>query len=466
MSDQVLTAAAVDLGASHGRVVRGTIGPDQLETAVVHEFVNQPRQHAGHLRWNVDALLAGTVDGLRQAGAVESIGIDSWAVDYGLLDADGQLLGDPVSYRDARTDGVMDRLRAELGDKRVYDVTGLQFLPFNTLYQLAAEPPELLTRASTLLLIPDLIVHRLTGVLGAERTNASTTQFYDVNTGTWANELLDAVGVPAGLLPDIHDPGRSHGRLRDRIRDHIGDEGGAVARAVGSHDTASAVVAVPARNPNFAYISCGTWSLVGVELPAPVISEDGRAANFTNEVGVDGTIRYLRNVMGMWPLQECLREWPDAELSSLLDEAARLPLRAVIDAEDPALIPPGGMAERIRGICRRAGQPIPDTRAEVVRCVLDSLAAGHAKAIENAGRLSGQPIEVVHMVGGGSRNDLLAQLTADATGRTVIAGPAEATALGNLITQAWSAGVLSSIEEARALIARTQPLTRFTPQPR
>lgn len=465
MTDRVLTAAAVDLGASHGRVVLGSIGPDRLDTMVVHDFVNQPRQHRGHLRWDLDALLDGTIEGLAACDGLESIGVDSWAVDYGLLDADGRLLRDPVSYRDGRTDGVMDRLRSELGDKRIYDVTGLQFLPFNTLYQLASEQPDALDRADTLLLIPDLVVHRLTGAVGAERTNASTTQFYDATAGTWANDLLDAAGLPKGLLPDIHDPGTSRGRLLRLVRDRIGDNGSAEVRAIGSHDTASAVAAVPAEGADFAYISCGTWSLVGVELREPVISEDGRVANFTNEVGVNGTIRYLRNVMGLWPLQECLREWPGAELGVLLNEAAALPRRAVIDAEDADLIPPGGMPDRIRDICRRSDQPVPESRGEIVRCILDSLAVGHAKAVDDAERLSGQPVDVVHMVGGGSRNELLAQLTAEAAGRPVIAGPAEATALGNLVVQAWSAGVIASIADARALIARTQPLRRYTPRP-
>lgn len=471
-SGDELVAAAVDLGASSGRVVVGRIGPDRLSAEVVHRFENRPVRRDRRLTWDFDALMTGVVDGLRQAvavsGGLDSVGVDAWAVDYGLLDAGGRLLGPPMHYRDDRTAGAMERARARLGDDRLYGVTGVQFLPFNTLYQLMAEDPGRLAAASTLLMVPDLVVHVLTGAVGAERTNASTTQFYDVGRGEWAGDLLSDLGLPTHLLPGLHDPGARRGSLLRPVRERIGDDGRAVVRAVASHDTASAVAAVPAGDKRFAYISCGTWSLVGVELDAPVRTAASRAANFTNEVGVDATVRFLRNVMGLWPLQECLRHWAErggpSDLTALLAAAEREPARrSVIDAEAPELLPPGDMPARIAALCRSAGQPVPASPAAFVRCILDSLAIGHARAVRAAQELSGQEIEVIHLVGGGARNRLLAQLTADAAGLPVIAGPVEATALGNLLVQARSAGVLGSSDEARALVAATHPVERFEP---
>jgi rhamnulokinase len=468
---ETFAAAAVDLGASSGRVVLGRVGADRLDAEVVHRFGNEPRRDAT-LRWDIDALLDGALDGLAAAlaadGSLESVGVDSWAVDYGLLDADGRLLGAPVHYRDSRTDGIMDAVRSRIGDQRMYGITGLQFLPFNTVYQLLAEDHAQLRQAATLLMVPDLLTHALTGAVGAERTNASTTQMYDVSLGTWATELLDELDLPARILPDIHEPGTERGYLLPRVRERVGDPGRIQVRAAASHDTASAVAAVPATGENFAYISCGTWSLVGVELDRPVLSAESAAANFTNEVGVDGTIRYLRNVMGLWPLQECLREWEPGDrvnLGGLLDAAGREPpLRSVIDPESAELLPPGDMVARIQKLCAQAGQPVPETKASVTRCILDSLAIGHARTVRDAMRLSGHRADVVHLVGGGAQNRLLAQLTADATGLPVLTGPVEATALGNLVVQARAAGVIGSRADARALIAATQPVERYEPR--
>lgn len=474
MSRTLFSAAAVDLGASSGRVVLGRVGPGRLEAEVVHRFQNQPRADDRRLRWDFEGLLAGVVEGIstaRQAtDELMSVGVDSWAVDYGLLDDDGELLAAPVHYRDSRTDGIMETVRARLGDERLYGITGLQFLPFNTAYQLLAEKPDQLARTATMLLIPDLVVHALTGAVGAERTNASTTQLYDVTAGAWAADLVGELGLPSRILPPIHDPGQPRGPLRSAVRDRVDDDGRIQVRAVASHDTASAVAAVPAVTDRFAYISCGTWSLVGVELDAPVLTAESAAANFTNEIGVDGTIRYLRNVMGLWPLQECLREWSArgdmaVDLDELLDAAAREPaLRSVIDAEAPELVQLGHMAARIRRLCANTGQPVPESAPALVRCILDSLAIGHARTIQDATRLSGRAVDVVHLVGGGSRNRLLAQLTADAAGLPVLAGPAEATALGNVLVQARAAGVLGSRAEARALVAAAQPVQRFQPR--
>ncbi|GAA4146982.1 rhamnulokinase family protein [Actinomadura keratinilytica] len=458
--------AAVDFGASSGRVMAARVGPGTLELAELRRFPNRPVRVAGTLHWDILGLYGNVLDGLRAApSGLVSVGIDSWAVDYGLLDERGALLGNPVHYRDARTDGVMERVRAELGDDHLYQVSGLQFLPFNTVYQLVAESAEVLKRARTLLLIPDLVGYWLTGRIGAERTNASTTGLLDVRTGAWSRPLLDRLGLPAELLPDLREPGDAVGTLRADVAEETGLRADLPVTAVASHDTASAVAAVPASGERFGYISCGTWSLVGVELPEPVLTEASREANFTNEGGVDGTVRYLRNVMGLWPLQECLRAWDSPDLPALLAEAARVPaLRSLIDPDDPEFLPPGGMPERIAAHCRRRGMPEPGTRAETVRCVLDSLALAHRAAIRQAARLSGREVEVVHLVGGGSRNELLCQLTADACGLPVVAGPVEATALGNVLVQARAHGVVGDLAEMRALVAGTQPLRRYEPR--
>jgi sugar (pentulose or hexulose) kinase len=442
--------AAADLGAASGRVIVGEVGADSLELRECHRFPNRPVRTAGTLHWDILGLYQGVLDGLREAGPVDGIGIDSWAVDYGLLDADGALLGNPVHYRDKRTAGAKDNL-ARLGARELYATTGLQFLPFNTIHQLAAEPR--LPIAHRLLLIPDLLAYWLTGEQGAEVTNASTTQLLDVKTRTWATGLMAKAGVDPALFPGLREPGTV-----------IGDADGTPVIAVGSHDTASAVVGVPAEHQRFAYISCGTWSLVGVELDAPVLTEASREANFTNELGVDGTVRYLRNVMGLWLLQECVREW-DGNTADLLEAAARRPRRAVIDPDDPVFLPPGDMPGRIVAACERAGQPVPEDRPAIVRCIVDSLADAHRRAVEDAQALSGTAVDVVHMVGGGTRNSLLCQLTADACGLPVVAGPVEATAIGNVLVQARALGALGGdLTRLRALIRATQPVTRYQPR--
>lgn len=471
-----LHAAAIDLGASSGRVALGRVGPDVLDVCVVHRFANTPVRAYGHLRWDLPALWDGVVTGLREAvraataegGQLTSAGIDSWAVDYGLLDAEGRLLAHPVHYRDDRTDGVMERVREQLGDQHLYDVTGLQFLPFNTLYQLASEDPAQLARARTLLLVPDLLAHRLTGTVGAERSNASTTQLYDVRRHAWATDLAREVGLDPAILPPLHDPGSASGGLLAPLRDAVGDGGALRVVSVASHDTASAVAAVPTTDDRFAYISCGTWSLVGVELERPVLSRASLAANFTNEVGVDGTIRYLRNVTGLWPLQECLRHWSaageGADLEGLLAAAAVEPAgRHTVDLDAADLLAPGDMPARVAATCAAQGRPEPRTPAATVRCVLDSLAVGHARAVADAVALSGREVDTVHLVGGGSRNALLAQLTANACGLPVVAGPVEATAIGSLLVQARAAGVLADRWSARALVAATQPTAVHNP---
>ncbi|MEV0717465.1 rhamnulokinase family protein [Asanoa sp. NPDC050611] len=453
--------AAVDLGASSGRVVVGRLGAGRLDLTTAHRFTNEPVRAGGTLHWDVLSLWAGVLKGLAVAGPVDSVGIDSWAVDYGLLDSSGALLGNPVHYRDGRTDKVWRVVAERLGEERLYATTGLQQLPFNTLYQLAAaaDSPQL-GAARHMLLMPDLIAYWLTGEIGAEETNASTTQLYDVRARGWATGLIADVGLPVGLFPPLRRPGERIGPVRAEL------PYATEVVAVGSHDTASAVVGVPAAGADFAYISCGTWSLVGVELDAPVLTEVSRLANFTNEGGVDGTIRYLRNVMGLWLLQECLRSWGDPDLPALLAAAAEVPaFGAVVDADDPVFLPPGEMPERIAAECRRTGQRPPADRAAVVRCIMDSLALAHRRAVRSAAALSGRDVRVVHLVGGGARNALLCQLTADACGLPVLAGPVEATAVGNVLVQARAGGaVRGDLAALRDLVRATHELRRYEPR--
>jgi len=443
----------------------GKVGPRTLDLTEVHRFANRPVRVGSTLHWDILALYRGILDGLRAAGPVDGIGIDSWAVDYGLLDAGGALMGNPVHYRDERTARGVSEVLAKVPHDALYAATGIQFQPFNTIFQLAAERgTPALAAAKRVLLIPDLIGYWLTGVAGTELTNASTTGLLDPRTGAWARELADAVGVDVGLFPPLRRPGEELGRLLPEVSAEIGYT--ASVYNVGSHDTASAVAGMPASHGGHAaYVCAGTWSLVGLELDAPIRSEASRRANFTNEMGVDGTIRYLRNVTGLWLLQECQRIWEDGDLHELLREAAEVPARrSVVDANDPRFVAPGDMPARIALACEDAGQPVPRTRAETVRCILDSLAEGHRRAIDDAVRLSGRRIDEVHIVGGGANNELLCQLTADACGLPVVAGPVEATALGNILVQARAAGAFDGgLAEMRSLLRATQPLRRYLP---
>ncbi|MEV8553548.1 rhamnulokinase family protein [Streptomyces glaucescens] len=463
--------AAVDLGASGGRVMVGRVGRHELELTEAHRFPNRPVRLPEGLRWDVLALYSAVLDGLRAAGAatggrLDSVGVDSWAVDYGLLDADGALLGNPVHYRNARTEGIAEAVWAAVPAAELYAATGLQYAPFNTLYQLtAARSRAQFAHAKRLLLIPDLMAYWLTGEQGTELTNASTTQLVDPRTGDWSYDVAARLGIDLSLFAPLRRPGDPAGVLRGEVLEETGLTGPVPVTAVGSHDTASAVAAVPADGERFAYICTGTWSLAGLELTAPVLTEESRAANFTNELGLDGTVRYLRNIMGLWLLQECVRAWGEPDLGELLRAAAVGPaLRSVVDAGDPAFLAPGRMPERIAEACRASGQPVPRTPAETTRCILDSLALAHRRAVEDAQRLAGTSADVVHVVGGGVRNALLCQLTADACGLPVVAGPTEAAAFGNVLVQARAHGLVGDRADMRRLLTRTQPLTRYEPR--
>ena len=466
--------AAVDIGASSGRVVAGIPDDDGFRTEIIHRFPNGAQQRDGHLRWNLTGLFAEVECGLQALASIHrdvtSIGIDTWAVDYGLLDAEGRLLAEPVAYRDGRTEAVIDHVDGRLSRQRQYEISGLQFLPFNTLYQLAAEQTaEHWSRVVHAVMLPDLLAYWLTGRLRTEATNASTTGLFDARARAWSAEAFDALGLPLDLFPPLIEPGETLGTITTDVAARTGLPATTTVVAVGTHDTASAVVAVPAPERDIAYVSSGTWSLVGLEMDEPVITDDSRVANFTNEGGVDHRVRFLRNVGGLWLLQESQRQWAidgqEHELSGLLAKAADLPVDGpVIDVDDSAFIAPDDMPTRIQAACRDSGQQVPGTPAEIVRCILDSLAVGYAGTVAEGERLAGRTVSVIHIVGGGCQNALLCQLTADLSGRRVLAGPVEATALGNVMVQARAAGVIEGdLEALRAAVRSGLNLREYRP---
>ncbi len=458
---------AFDLGAESGRAMLGHLTGDRLALTPVHRFANTPARVDGTLRWDVDALWRQ----MRQAltltpEPLTSVGVDTWGCDYALLDADGGLVEPPYHYRDHRTDGVMDRVLTSLDRTRVYETTGVQFLPFNTLFQLAAASdarPSALARAATFLTIPDLFNYRLTGRIANEYTNATTTQCIDARQRTWAVPLIEALGLPRHLFGPIVEPGTVLGPMRETAGGH---EGVAVV-APACHDTGSAVAAV-ATGGDTAFLSSGTWSLLGAEVPAPVITARAAALNFTNEGGVCGTTRLLKNIGGLWLLQACRRDWAaegeDLSYEALAAGADASPaFGAMIDPDHPSFLNPDHMPRAIAAYCRRTSQPVPDTPAHVARTIFESLALTYRMVIEGLEEVSGQSIRQVRVIGGGARNGLLNQLTADVTGRVVLAGPVEATALGNIAMQMLATGCVPSLAAARDIIEQSFPPARYQP---
>jgi rhamnulokinase len=466
--------AAVDLGATSGRVILGHVGPDSLRLQHVLRFPNGPVRAADGLHWNIDELyrsiLAGLRAALREEPDTRSIGVDSWAVDYSLLHG-GKSLGAPFHYRDERTLAAVDEVHALIDPGELYRRNGLQFLTFNTLYQLTADRRSgRLAEADRFLLVPDLINFWLGGQESAERTNASTTGLLGIENAQWDSELIGRLRLPGSIFPELVDAGTGLGGLSAHVLAELGGGERIGLSTVGSHDTASAVVGVPTETEDFAYISCGTWGLVGVELDAPVLTEASRLANFTNEGGVDGRIRYLHNVMGLWLLSESVRTWESEgtaiHLSSLLVEAAAVSaVVPVFDTNDPRFLGPGDMPSRIGEWCGERGIAPPQSRPEFVRSILESLADAFARAVGSAAELSGKRVSVIHIVGGGSQNELLCQLTANRSGLEVVAGPVEATAIGNILIQARTQGLVTgTLESLRALVARSFEQTRYLPR--
>jgi len=470
MTDE-LHVAAVDLGATSGRVMTAVIGPERLEMTEVARFPNGPVRAGDALHWDIEALRGHVMAGLRAALAddpsIASIGIDSWAVDYGLV-ADGELLGAPFHYRDERCAAGVEAVHATVSPAELYAATGLQHLPFNTVFQLAAEGSRL-GEAERFLLIPDLFAWWLTGRAVAEQTNASTTALLDPRTGQWHDGLIERLGFERSLFAPLVAPGDEIGPLTPDTRAALATSADVRVTAVGSHDTASAVVAVPMTRPDAAYISCGTWGLVGLELEHPVMTDAAREANFTNEGGVDGTVRFLHNVTGLWLLSESIRAWEakggPVDLSTLLAHAARITEPVpVFDANDPRLAAPGDMPRRIAEVIAEGGDAVPSSRAAFARSIIESLAVAFAEAVRTAARLAERVVGVIHIVGGGALNALLCQLTADHARLPVLAGPVEATALGNVLVQARALGLGGSLADLRALVARTHPPQRYEPR--
>ena len=465
--------AAVDLGATSGRVMLGHVEDGMLRLEQVARFPNGPVPGPdGGLHWDFTALYRHILDGLAEAfrrePGIASIGIDSWAVDYGLVHG-GELLGEPFHYRDERTVRGVELVHREAPFDELYRRNGLQFLPFNTLYQYAVEPA--LADAEASLLIPDLVAFLLTGTRVAERTNASTTGLVDVPPAGADVELAGRLGIPASVLPPLVDPGAVLGTLHGEARQRVGAPLEVIA--VGSHDTASAVVAVPLSTPDAAYISCGTWGLVGVELDEPVVSDAAREANFTNEGGVDGRVRFLHNVTGLWLLSEAVRTW-EAEDGAAIDLPALLADAAdvtgdipLFDANDPRLSAPGDMPARIAAVIAETGTAVPETREAFARSIVESIAQAFADAVATAARLTGRDIDVIHIVGGGALNRLLCQATADRSGLPVLAGPVEATALGNVLVQARAHGWFgpgATLEDLRQVVAASVSPERYEPR--
>jgi rhamnulokinase len=451
--------AAVDLGATSGRVVRGSLRGGRVELDEVHRFENRPVRLPDGLRWNLLHLFTETLGGLRQAGSIDGIGVDTWGVDYALLDVEHRVLGLPFHYRDDRTDGMAGRAFERLPAEQLYAATGIQTMPINTVFQLLAdEGSAALDAAQRIALVPDLLALWLCGELANERTNASTTGLLDARSGEWAHDAITQLGLPERLFGALADSGTALGPL---LGHH--DLGDPTVYAVASHDTASAFAAVPV-DAHAAVLSSGTWSLLGLELPEPVLSDAARDANLTNERGIEGTTRLLKNVMGLWLLEESRRGWDDTSYQELhrlaLDAPEEVPL---FDPDDDGFLRPGDMPARIAAACERTGQPAPDGVGATVRSILVSLACKYRWTLERLEAVSGREVHRIHVIGGGARNDLLCRLSADLCGREVLAGPVEATALGNVLVQARGAGELGSLGELREAAAATARPTVHEP---
>jgi len=472
---------AIDIGASGGRHLLGRLNAQRLELQELYRFENGGIEMAGRLYWDLPRLFWHVREGLRAAGAatagqVVSVGVDTWGVDFGLLGRGDELLGNPYHYRDSRTNGMMERAFQIVPREEIFRHSGLQFMQFNTLYQLLAMKlanSPLLDVAETLLMMPDLFHWLLTGTKCNEMTDASTSQFYNPVKGDWAVELLERFGLPTHILGRIVQPGTVLGPLRPTISAECNLPRTRVVLP-GSHDTASAVLAVPADStpgaqPDWCYISLGTWALMGIEAPRPVVTDQVLQLNFTNEGGVGNTIRLLKNICGLWLVQECRRTWNLAGRNYTWEDlnqlsAAAQPLGALIDPDAPEFLAPDDMPEAIRTFCRRTGQTAPASEGEIIRCALDSIALKFRHVLAMCEQLAGGRIEVIHIVGGGTQNKQLCQAAADACARRVLAGPVEATATGNVMMQAIAAGDVGSIAEARQIIRRSFAVDEYLPR--
>ncbi len=471
MSKRVL---AFDFGASSGRAILGTYDGERIHMEEIHRFSNDPVNVCGVFHWDVLRLFHEIKQGITKAvhaGGFDAIGIDTWGVDFGLIDKNGHLINNPVHYRDVRTDGMMEKVFDVIPKEELYNRTGIQFAAFNTIFQLAylrRYEPHVLEQAEHALLMPDLFAYFLTGEMRAEYTIASTTQCLDPHKGDWARDLLDALDIPARLLSPIIDAGNTYGLLSDSICEEMGAPKVPVI-AVATHDTGSAVVAVPSSEKNFIFISCGTWSLFGTELEQPVINSTTFGFNLTNEGGYGRTTRFLKNIMGLWLIQESRRQWiregEEVSYADLEREAlGAAPLQCFIDPDADDFVRPGNLPRRVQEYCRRTGQYVPQTRGEIMRCIYESLAMKYRYTFQAIRQVTGLSYNVIHMIGGGTKDRLLCQMAADACGTRVIAGPIEATATGNVAVQLMALGEIDGLAQARQIIAASEEPKYYEPR--
>ena len=464
---------AFDFGASSGRAILANYDGNSIQMQEIHRFSNDPVSVHGVLYWDILRLLFEIKQGITKAvhqGGFDAIGIDTWGVDFGLLDAKGQLLANPVHYRDPRTVGMMEKAFEQIPQQELYGRTGIQLMRLNTLFQLYSltiHEPELLKRTDKLLLVPDLFAYFLTGVQRAEYTEVSTTQMLDPVTGDWAYDIIDRLGIPTSILPKIIDAGEIYGLLSDDICSELGCPKVPVI-AVATHDTGSAVASVPSQDADFIYISCGTWSLFGTELKEPCINETTRSFNLTNEGGYGRTTRMLKNIMGLWLIQESRRQWIregfDVSYAELEREALNAaPFQCFINPDDSTFETPGNLPRRVQEFCKRTGQYVPQTRGEIMRCIYESLALKYRYSFSAIQMVTGKSYEAIHMIGGGTKDRLLCQMTADACDCKVVAGPIEATAMGNISVQLIALGEITDLKEARRIISQSEQLVSYLP---
>ena len=472
---------AFDLGAESGRAVLGTLDGARLTLEEKHRFSNPMGRMNGHLYWNLMGQWEELKAGLRKAAfqqqgdqrtpvTLHGIGVDTWGVDFGLVAQSGEVLGNPFNYRDSRTDGMLERAFSRVPREEIFQATGIQFMQINSLYQLLAMKEggsEILKAARTLLFVPDLFNYLFTGQRKCEFSIVTTSQMYDPRRKTWATPVLEKLGLPTDILPEIVPSGTVIGPLREDVAKECG-VGRVPVIAPATHDTASAVAAVPAEGTDWCYISSGTWSLMGVELPEPIINDKSLRYNYTNEGGVGGTIRFLKNIMGLWLVQECRRHWQreghDHSYAELTQMAVRSqPLAAIIDPDHKPFLTPFDMPSKIEQFCRGTGQRPPSSRGEFVRACLDSLALTYRRTLEGLEDVLGRRVGAIHIVGGGCQNELLNQMTADACNRPVLAGPVEATAIGNILVQAMATGDVKTLAEARSIVRNSFPVKRYEP---
>lgn len=465
---------AFDFGASSGRAIIGSFDGEKITLKEVHRFTNDPVELGGTLYWDVLRLFYEIKQGIvkaKIAGGFDSIGIDTWGVDFGLIDKNGRLLENPVHYRDKRTSGLVEESFKSVPRQKMYDITGIQFMELNTLFQLISlkkQRPEMLERADKMLFMPDLFAYFLTGKMCSEYSIASTSQLIDINTRTWSKELLDSFGIKESLFAPLTEPGTQLGNLSKEICEECGVESVPVISVCG-HDTQSAITAVPCESGDFAFLSSGTWSLFGTELQKPIVNETSLKINITNEGGFGGTTGFLKNIIGLWLIQESRRQWQregkdysyaDLEKLALSEE----PFKCFIDPDAPEFVPQGNIPERVREFCRKTGQYVPESVGEIMRCIYESLAMKYRMTFEKLCECTGKDYPVIHVIGGGTKDGLLCRMTASSCGKTVKAGPIEATVMGNVAVQLMSDGTIGSISEARKAVAASESLKTYEPE--